>query len=221
LASDADTIIPPQLIEPEAVVASAVEPSSAALSAEVESPTEVATPLPLAETNLASIEPPTLIGPELSQAEPEATEAVNHPPLAHQPAYPGEKWIEVNVTAQQVTAWEGEAPVFSFAASTGLAYTPTVLGEFHVYWKLESTLMTGPGYYLPGVPYTMYFYGSYAIHGTYWHNNFGTPMSHGCVNLKTDDAQKLFEWANPTLPLGQTQVVATGDNPGTLVVVHE
>jgi lipoprotein-anchoring transpeptidase ErfK/SrfK len=111
--------------------------------------------------------------------------------------------------------------VFSFTASTGLTYTPTVLGEFNIYWKLKSTLMTGPGYYLPNVPYTMYFYGSYAIHGTYWHDNFGTPMSHGCVNLKTDDAQKLFDWAGPVLSPGQTQVVATTDNPGTLVVAHE
>ena len=81
--------------------------------------------------------------------------------------------------------------------------------------------MTGPNYYLPDVPYTMYFYGGYGLHGTYWHNNFGQPMSHGCVNLETGNAQKLFEWAEPVVPPGQTQVTASADNPGTLVVVHQ
>jgi lipoprotein-anchoring transpeptidase ErfK/SrfK len=141
--------------------------------------------------------------------------------LAHQPAYPGEKWIEVNVTTQQVIAWEGDVPVFMFTVSTGLPNTPTVLGEYNIYWKLESTTMSGPGYYLTGVPYTMYFYKGYALHGTYWHENFGQPMSHGCVNLETGNAQQLFEWAGPVLPPGQTQVTATADNPGTLVVVRQ
>lgn len=81
--------------------------------------------------------------------------------------------------------------------------------------------MTGYNYYLPDVPYTMYFYGGYGLHGTYWHSNFGQPMSHGCVNLKTEEAKQLFEWAGPVLPAGQTQVEATANNPGTLVVVHE
>jgi hypothetical protein len=141
--------------------------------------------------------------------------------LAHQPASPAEKWIEVNVTEQRVTAWEGATPVMSFLSSTGLPGTPTVLGEFNIYWKLESTLMSGPDYYLPEVPYTMYFYRGYGLHGAYWHNNFGQPMSHGCVNLSIEEAKQLFEWADPVIPAGKTQVVATVDNPGTLVVVHD
>ena len=56
--------------------------------------------------------------------------------------------------------------------------------------------MAGPGYYLPNVPYTMYFYQGYGLHGTYWHHNFGTPMSHGCVNLATPDAEWLYNWAS-------------------------
>jgi lipoprotein-anchoring transpeptidase ErfK/SrfK len=141
--------------------------------------------------------------------------------LAHQPAYPGEKWIEVNVTTQQVTAWEGDKPVMSFAVSTGLPGTPTVLGTFNIYWKLNSALMIGPNYYLPEVPYTMYFYAGYGLHGTYWHDKFGQPMSHGCVNLETGNAKQLFDWAGPTIPPGQTEVTASANNPGTLVVVHE
>jgi lipoprotein-anchoring transpeptidase ErfK/SrfK len=53
--------------------------------------------------------------------------------------------------------------------------------------------MSGPGYYLPDVPYVMYFYKDYGLHGTYWHHNFGTPMSHGCVNFPTVDAGWIFE----------------------------
>jgi lipoprotein-anchoring transpeptidase ErfK/SrfK len=163
----------------------------------------------------------SFVGPGLDLAQIDAAAPVDKPVLAHQPDYPGQKWIEVNLTTQQVTAWEGEVPVLTFMASTGLPNTPTVTGKYHIYWKLEKTLMTGDGYYLPDVPYTMYFYGGYALHGTYWHDSFGQPMSHGCVNLETGNAQKLFEWADPVLPPGQTQVTASGANPGTLVVVHQ
>jgi lipoprotein-anchoring transpeptidase ErfK/SrfK len=55
--------------------------------------------------------------------------------------------------------------------------------------------MSGPGYYLPNVPYVMYFHGGYGLHGTTWHANFGHPMSHGCVNLPTSEAEWLFNWA--------------------------
>ncbi|MCB0164348.1 MAG: L,D-transpeptidase family protein [Anaerolineae bacterium] len=140
--------------------------------------------------------------------------------LAYQPAFPDEKWIEVDIANQRVTSWEGNVPVKAFESSTGLPDTPTVTGQFNIYWKLESTVMIGADYYLPEVPYTMYFYGGYALHGAYWHNNFGQPMSHGCVNLSIDNSKELFEWADPVVPLGETQVVSSFDNPGTLVVVH-
>jgi len=106
------------------------------------------------------------------------------------------RWIDVDISAQRLVAYEGSRAVFSTLVSTGLPRTPTVLGRFKIYIKLRSTTMTGPGYRLPGVPYTMYFYGGYGLHGTYWHNNFGHPMSHGCVNLRTSDAQWLFNWAS-------------------------
>lgn len=140
--------------------------------------------------------------------------------LMHQPASADEKWIEVDISTQRVTAWEGNVPVMSFLASTGLPETPTVEGKFNIYWKLNSTLMTGPDYYLPEVPYTMYFYGGYGLHGAYWHSNFGQQMSHGCVNLSLADSKALFEWADPVIPPGQTQVVSSNLNPGTLVIVH-
>jgi lipoprotein-anchoring transpeptidase ErfK/SrfK len=211
-SSKVDTIVvkpqPPHEAEPEPFtpIETTVEPSIVAPPPE--------NPVSLSSPEFIGPAEELLSGPRLFQPVPASL-------LAHQPASPTEKWIEVNITKQRVTAWEGNTPVMSFLASTGLAYTPTVLGEYNIYWKLESTLMVGPDYYLPEVPYTMYFYAGYALHGAYWHNNFGQPMSHGCVNLSIEDSKKLFEWADPVLPADQTQVVATESNPGTLVVVHE
>ncbi len=106
-----------------------------------------------------------------------------------------ERWIDVDLSRQRLTAYQGKTAVFSSLISGGLPNTPTVVGRFKVYIKLRSTRMRGPGYDLPGVPYTMYFYRGYAIHGTYWHSNFGRPMSHGCVNMRTQDAAWLYSWA--------------------------
>jgi lipoprotein-anchoring transpeptidase ErfK/SrfK len=111
------------------------------------------------------------------------------------------RWIDVDLSSQRLTAYQGSTPVFSALISSGLPRTPTVTGRFKVQTKLRSTRMRGPGYDLPGVPYTMYFYKGYAIHGTYWHNNFGHPMSHGCVNMRTADAGWLFNWASIGTPV--------------------
>lgn len=108
----------------------------------------------------------------------------------------GGRWIDVNLSQQRVYAYEGDTVVNSFIVSTGTWQTPTVTGTYQVWIKLRSTTMAGPGYYLTNVPYTMYFYKGYGLHGTYWHNNFGTPMSHGCVNLRTSDAEWLYNWAS-------------------------
>jgi lipoprotein-anchoring transpeptidase ErfK/SrfK len=111
----------------------------------------------------------------------------------------GEKWIDVNLSKQTLTAYVGNTPVYRAVVSTGTRKYPTVVGTFRVYVKLRTDRMTGgrgADYYdLPNVPYVMYFYRGYGIHGTYWHNNFGTPMSHGCVNLRTGDARWLYNWA--------------------------
>lgn len=106
------------------------------------------------------------------------------------------RWIDVDVTKQLVTAYEGAEPVASFVVSTGTSVHPTVLGQFRIWIKLRATDMAGPGYYLPGVPFTMYFYKGYALHGTYWHDNFGTPMSHGCVNMRISEAEWIFNFAS-------------------------
>lgn len=106
------------------------------------------------------------------------------------------RWIDVDLSEQTVTAYDGVEPIRNFIVSTGTAQHPTVQGQFRVWTKLASTPMAGPGYYLPGVPWTMYFYRGYALHGTYWHSNFGTPMSHGCVNLTIPEAEWLYNFAS-------------------------
>ncbi len=136
--------------------------------------------------------------------------------------WPGEagKWIEVDLGRQTVIAWEGDVAVRQMAASTGTALTPTVTGRYPIYLKVTSQTMSGPGYSIPNVPHILYFFRGYALHGAYWHTNFGTPQSHGCVNLPLEDAAWLFAWAGPQLPPGAFNVYASADNPGTLVVVH-
>ena len=122
-------------------------------------------------------------------------------PSAPAPTSSTGKQIMVKLSTQQVFAYENGQLLKTVTASTGLPGTPTVTGNYRVYWKLSSQTMSGPGYYLPGVPYVMYFYQGYALHGTYWHNNFGQPMSHGCVNLPTTDAQWFFNWAELGTPV--------------------
>jgi lipoprotein-anchoring transpeptidase ErfK/SrfK len=112
------------------------------------------------------------------------------------PGDDGNRWIDVDLSDQMLYAYEGNVIVASFLVSTGVPAFPTVTGQYHIYVKYYSTLMSGPGYYLPNVPYTMYFYRGYGIHGTYWHNNFGHPMSHGCVNMYTPNAEWMYYWAS-------------------------
>ncbi|MDY7022418.1 MAG: L,D-transpeptidase [Cyanobacteriota bacterium] len=116
-----------------------------------------------------------------------------------------ERWISIDLTRQRLVAWEGNKAVYAVIVSTGKRSTPTRLGTFKIYTKYQETRMTGPDYDVPDVPYTMYYDGGMAIHGAYWHNLFGTPVTHGCTNVAVDHAQWLFEWASV----------------GTPVVVHE
>lgn len=108
----------------------------------------------------------------------------------------GEIWIDVDLTNQQLRVYKGKNLLNTYIVSTGTWRTPTVTGQYRIYVKYLSADMAGPGYYLPDVPYVMYFYEGYGLHGTYWHNNFGTPMSHGCVNLRTDNAEWVYNMAN-------------------------
>jgi len=113
----------------------------------------------------------------------------------------GGRWIDIDLSEQVLTAYQGDTAVFSSLVSTGIDGLNTPAGEFAIEAKVDSQTMSGPDYYLPDVPYVMYFYGADAIHGTYWHNNFGSPMSHGCVNLPTDAAGWLYNWASIGTPV--------------------
>lgn len=117
----------------------------------------------------------------------------------------GRRWIEVDISDQTLTAWQGDTAVLQTLISSGRTQYPTVRGTYEIRTKLPIERMIGPGYDTPNVPWTMYFFRGYAIHGAYWHNNFGTPVSHGCVNMRVDEANALYDWASV----------------GTEVVVHD
>jgi lipoprotein-anchoring transpeptidase ErfK/SrfK len=112
-----------------------------------------------------------------------------------------QRWIEVDLSRQRLIAWEGKKPVHAVIVSTGKSSTPTVTGVFEVQTKYASARMQGDDYDIPDVPYTMYFFEGYAIHGAYWHHNFGTPVSHGCVNVAVDHAEWFFNWAEVGTPV--------------------
>lgn len=142
----------------------------------------------------------------------------------------GEKRIEVDLSTQTLYAYRNNQLELSFPISSGKwSHTPT--GIYKIWIKLRYTRMSGgtPGtgtyYNLPNVPYTMFMYNDehpmaegYSLHGAYWHENFGHPMSHGCVNIHPDDAKKLYEWANPVSTANTTY--ASDENPGTVVVIY-
>ena len=144
-----------------------------------------------------------------------------------------DKHIEVDLANQRVYAYSGAKKVFDFTVSTGKwGRTPT--GEFTIWAKVKSQKMSGGNpaigtyYYLPNVPYVMFFSNKdieksrgFSFHGAYWHDNFGYPMSHGCVNMKISDAQHLYYWANPAVTNPKAwSTNASSDNPGTKVVIY-
>lgn len=120
-----------------------------------------------------------------------------------------EKWIDIDLSKQELVAREGILPVNAVSVSTGVARFPTVTGTYRIYVKYESQTMDGRrlgfDYVTRNVKWDMFFYEHYAIHGAWWHEDFGQPMSHGCVNLSNPDAKWVFHWA----PVG------------TLVKVHD
>jgi len=137
-----------------------------------------------------------------------------------------EKWIEVDLSDQTLRAWQGGEKYLETLVSTG-KWNKTPIGEFRIWSKFKYIKMSGGSkekgtyYYLPNVPFTMFFYKDFGIHGTYWHNSFGVPMSHGCINMPTPMAEKLFYWATPELPGNKNSWVAKNNEYGTRVVIHE
>jgi lipoprotein-anchoring transpeptidase ErfK/SrfK len=118
-----------------------------------------------------------------------------------------DRWIEVQLETQRLVAWEGNKPVYAIIVSTGTDTYPTRPGIFAIQTKLEVARMQGADYDVPDVPFTMYYDNSYAIHGAYWNRRFGTPVSHGCVNVAVNHAEWLFNWA----AVGTPVIVHDGD----------
>jgi lipoprotein-anchoring transpeptidase ErfK/SrfK len=146
-------------------------------------------------------------------------------------ASPGDRTVEVDLTEQKLRAFEGKKMAYDFRVSTGKrGKTPT--GTFTI-WKKHLSKdmkveikMLDKVYYVPNVPYVMFFYNEdvpktrgFAVHGTYWHKDYGQPVSHGCINMKTEDARKLFYWTSPALR-GGGMVVESKSNPGTRLIVY-
>jgi lipoprotein-anchoring transpeptidase ErfK/SrfK len=112
-----------------------------------------------------------------------------------------QRWIEINLTTQRLIAWEGKTWVDARVISSGKRSTPTRTGVFEIQTKYRTTTMSGADYSVPDVPHAMFYDGGYAIHGAYWHNSFGTPVSHGCVNMSESGAQWLYGWAKVGTPI--------------------
>jgi lipoprotein-anchoring transpeptidase ErfK/SrfK len=122
------------------------------------------------------------------------------------PIFTNEKMITVDLGAQQLTAWQDGKIQHQTKVSTGMKLTPTVKGSFKIYYKNPLQDMRGPSpykdiypsgkYHIKNVPHSMFFYQGYAIHGAYWHNNFGRVASHGCVNVPLKSAEWLFGFAD-------------------------
>jgi hypothetical protein len=137
---------------------------------------------------------------------------------------PLEKWVEVNLHEQTLLVHEGDNLVYATLVSSGLPLWKTPPGIYRIWSKVKSGKMSGGEvgndyYFLEDVPWTMYFEGAYALHGAYWHDSFGFPHSHGCVNMTMADAQWLFDWIDPATK-GSNRTGATDKNPGSWVVVH-
>jgi L,D-transpeptidase catalytic domain len=155
------------------------------------------------------------------------------PTLAPPPSElrPGERWIDVDIASQVLTAYVGDQPLFATLVSTGRGSDGTELatprGTHRLWVKLETSNMdnlddesAAENYAIQGVPWVMYFEKGYGLHGTFWHHDFGNKHSHGCVNLTPLDAERLFSWTSPKLPPGWTAALPTVYEPGTLIRVR-
>jgi hypothetical protein len=144
-------------------------------------------------------------------------------------ATPGRTWIEVSILEQSLVAYEGEKPVYVTLVSTGAdglgdpkETHSTIRGQFLIHTKHVTTTMSGDEvgdeFDLREVPYVQYFIEGYALHAAYWHDSFGRPRSHGCINLSPLDARWLFHWTDPPVPEGWHGAMTLRE--GTLVHIH-
>ncbi len=137
----------------------------------------------------------------------------------------GEKWLDVDLDQQTLVAYVEQTPVFATAVSTGKEGYSTKRGIFRIYWKVGQTDMKNEvgadeQYLASSVPWSMFFWKGQALHGAYWHDDFGIPKSHGCINLSPRDARFLFEWSSPSLPMGAAWMFSGPNRPGMVVRIR-
>ena len=137
-----------------------------------------------------------------------------------------EVFVHVDLSEQTLVVYRGPTPIFATLVSTGAEGHETPTGYFRIQRKMISDTMANLGsdagddaYRIEDVPWTQYFEGSLALHGAFWHDRFGLPRSHGCINLSPQDAHRLFELTQPTLPMGWHGVEASRELPGSRVLV--
>lgn len=143
-----------------------------------------------------------------------------------------ERWIDIDLDQQVLVAYEGDAAVFATVISSGRRLWETPTGIYRITGKETKSRMQYAGradaapdderakeaWNVADVPFSMRFRKNFALHGTYWHEGFGRARSHGCVNLSTSDAKRMYDWVSPSAPVGWTGVEATDD--GTPVRIH-
>jgi len=145
------------------------------------------------------------------------------PPPAE--AGPTDRWLDVDLEEQTLVAYEGKTPVYATLISSGRAGHETPEGLFRIWIKFAEVDMKGeePGqrpYKVATVPWVMFFQGDFALHTSYWHDHFGQPVSHGCINLSPRDARALYGWSAPEVPDGWSMAYATAARPGSLLRIH-
>jgi hypothetical protein len=147
------------------------------------------------------------------------------PPASIQP---NERWFDVDVEAETLVAYEGTTPVYATLVSSGAKATPTEVGLYRIWKKVAETDMRGLSgggedpYSVATVPWTQFFSPEkgLALHTAYWHDGFGRPRSHGCVNLAPIDARWLYFWSDPQMPPGWTMTAGVVEAPGSIVRVR-
>lgn len=139
----------------------------------------------------------------------------------------GQKWIDVDLSKKILTLFDYDKPVFATYISPGRPENPTLTGIYRIWYKLYKAEMKGGPplhsykYDLKNIPWTMFYNDDYAIHGTYWHDKFGTPQSAGCSNMTQGDAKYIFDNTLPIIPAGKQSVFSSDANPGTVVFNHD
>jgi|GEM_PF-6360526 len=136
-----------------------------------------------------------------------------------------EIWIDADISSQMFSVYQGQQLVFTTLMSTAKEGHKTPLGTYQIYdkavgWDLGSREGAEEAYYMENVPFVMHYYPRYAIHSAFWHDNFGEPASHGCINLAPKDAWTVYQMVSPTMPDGWQYIKQHKEDPGTVLRIR-